>query len=112
MRIIITKKYAQQYTDVTQDFSPTGEPVPSQYAQPQQNQFNPNHISLFATNLRNQVNNFVSNLNKIETPEQALQQMEKIQTITQQIIASIQQGSRKTVVTNPEAVQQVKQPLF
>jgi len=74
-------------------------------------QVNLNYLSNFAMNLRTSVNNFASNINQYQTTEQALMELENIQSILQQIIASVQQGVRKTVVTNPQAIEQAKTPL-
>ena len=70
-----------------------------------------NYITTFVNNLRVAVNFFAGNLNSYTSPDQALMDLEKIQTLTQQVIASLQGGKRQTVVNDPQAVQQVKGPL-
>jgi hypothetical protein len=80
-------------------------------AQALMNNANLNYVYSLANNLRNLVNGFVTNLNQYGSEQEALTGLESIQTALQQTIASLQQGSRQTVVSNPQAVQQVKAPL-
>jgi hypothetical protein len=69
------------------------------------------YVRSFATELRGLANNFAGNVNNYQTAEQALMDLEAIQTTVQKLIASVQQGSRRNVITNTQAVQQAKTPL-
>ena len=71
--------------------------------------FDPNQIKMFVTQLKQQTNTLASNLNNYVDPSQALAELQQIQTLTQQIIASIHAGARKTMVTPQQQIQQTRQ---
>ncbi|MAH51195.1 hypothetical protein CMI37_35590 [Candidatus Pacearchaeota archaeon] len=71
----------------------------------------PNHIKQFVMQLKMSVNNLSSQLSSYENINEALLELERIQTLTQQIVGSIYSGKRKPVVNQQEQLQQVKNPL-
>ena len=100
----------------------TAQPIQQQVPQTEQQQapqanpnapqnLKPGQIRNFVMRLKSSVNTLASNLNKYENPTQALTEMQNIQTLTQQIIASIQNERKKMTVTDQQAIQQVRNPL-
>ncbi len=69
------------------------------------------YLRSYVTNLRSMVNTFAGNLNNYKNTQQVLMNLEEIQTALQQIIASVQDGSKKTVVTPSQDTQQARIPL-
>jgi len=72
-------------------------------------ELNPNQIRMFVTQLKQQATALASNLNQYSDPSQALAELQQIQMLTQQIIASINAGARKTMVTPQQQMQQTRQ---
>lgn len=68
----------------------------------------PEQLRTFAMKLKMSAITFAENLAKTNDPNQALMELQGIQQITQQLIASINSGTRKTMVTPTQMMQQTR----
>jgi len=80
-------------------------------AQPPSENVNLRYVGPFALQLKSLVNAFAGNVSRFQTTDEALMSLEEIQTVVQKMIGSVQKGSRQNVITNTQAVKQVKTPL-
>lgn len=69
---------------------------------------NPNQLRQFANQLKRSATDLVSNLTQYADSNEALLELQNIQMITQKLIASINAGARKTMVTPAQMVQQTR----
>jgi hypothetical protein len=74
-------------------------------------ELDPNQIRTFVMQLKTSVNVLSTQLNNYKNTNEALLELEKIQTLTQQIVGSIYSSKKKPVITQQEQIQQVRQPL-
>lgn len=108
MKIIKTIKAQAQEQEQVQE-QPAQQVQPE--AMPPAEDVNLNYVRQFSSQLRNLANAFVGNVSNFQTTDEALMSLEEIQTVVQKMIGSVQKGSRQNVVTNTQAVQQVRTPL-
>lgn len=72
-------------------------------------ELNPSQLRTFVNQLKMSTISLASNLAQYSDSTQALLELQNIQGLTQKIIASINSGTRKNVVTPQQMVQQTRE---
>jgi hypothetical protein len=110
MRIKQSKNYkklkAAQIAPVQQE-EPAQQEEPIQQEEPAG--LNPAQLKTFAMQLKMSATEFASKLGQYSNQDEALMELQNIQSLTQKLIASIQSGTRKTVVNPQQMVQQTRE---